>query len=175
MARRTAARNRPQREAHRVWRTWGSGEVPVDVEAIAERIGIEVLYRDLEEIGDDVSGLLYVDREETSIFVEIGQPPVRQRFTIAHELGHFFLHNTQHVLKGPMYIERSGVSSTGTKKQEIEANQFAAELLMPRDVIEDRFGCLSYVDEDDIEELAEEFNVSIQAMAIRLSSLGYLG
>ncbi len=65
---------------------------------------------------------------------------VRQRFTIAHELGHFFLHrasSTVFVDAAPIFF-RDESSSNGSQREEIEANAFAAELLMPEDAIRQR-------------------------------------
>jgi Zn-dependent peptidase ImmA (M78 family) len=99
----------------------------------------------------------------------------RQRFTIAHELGHFFLHSRdEHVTKAPMVMLRSGASSTGLISEEIQANQFAAELLMPREAVGLLVEEYDIIDDDVIDSLACNFEVSPQAMAIRLGKLGYI-
>lgn len=68
-------------------------------------------------------------------------------------------------------------SAEGTDIQEVESNLFAAELLMPIKFLREdlhQFGTLNLLDEQKIESLALRYRVSNHAMAIRLSSLGYL-
>ncbi len=74
-------------------------------------------------------------------------------------------------------MRRDTHSSEGTNVREIEANLFAAELLMPeeflmRDV--KRVCLLDLLDEEAVKELAQQYKVSAQAMTIRLTTLGYL-
>ena len=104
----------------------------------------------------------------------------RQRFTLAHELGHLLLHDytEPHADRGYVIRFRDGRSSAGRVREEIEANQFAAELLMPRDLVLQRASALrlEYVPldaEDDpaVTELARAFGVSRHALLIRLSNL----
>ena len=162
------SRNFPEREAARVLRIWGKRSLPVDVLGIAKSANIQVVADDLDEI----SGLLYASDGQVCIFYNESHSEERQRFTIAHELGHFFLHNRgEHALRAPLLMARSGVSSQGVKKEEIEANQFAAELLMPREFLLEALEDYVYIDEDDIDDLARVFKVSAQAMAIRLGRL----
>lgn len=71
---------------------------------------------------------------------------------------------------------RSPVSSLATDDREIEANQFAAELLMPLDLISAAIKKLpkKMETENAVAELANQFDVSVQAMTIRLSSVNIL-
>lgn len=150
---------------------------PVPVEAIAGDLGIQVSKREVE---NSVSGFLYrnASQRKAVIGVNGSHPPNRQRFTIAHELGHFLLH----VGDVAVHIDdpvkhRDERSAKGTDVQEIESNLFAAELLMPIDFLRGdlhRFGTLDLLDEQKIESLAKRYRVSPHAMAIRLSSLGYV-
>lgn len=69
---------------------------------------------------------------------------------------------------------RDARTSAGVDDDEIEANRFAAELLMPRDFLEADLRALGPIyldDERAIANLAKKYRVSPQAMAIRLSSL----
>lgn len=105
----------------------------------------------------------------------------RQRFTIAHELGHLVLHEgrpmiVDHVVRVRFNL-RDGTSSLATDKQEIEANRFAAELLMPRDwIIREVEAALERehdLDEETlVQDMAELCEVSPQAMEYRLINLG---
>lgn len=157
---------------------------PIDVELVARRKGIEV-YR--HQFSNDVSGLLMTKGDVTLIGVNENNNERRQRFTIAHELGHYTLgHQRQgFFLDSPdkyytMFNFRNDQSSTGEFLQEREANAFAASLLMPIDLIMEVVSNLSIeVDVSDdsvniVDLLAKSFNVSNQAMALRLSNIGTL-
>jgi Zn-dependent peptidase ImmA (M78 family) len=108
------------------------------------------------------------------IGVNSSHAPVRQRFTIAHEIGHLIMH------KGtPVFVDRLirvDRRDGTTSKQERDANAFAAELLMPRGFITARIAALTdkrsgIAPERLIEQLAEEFGVSLLAMSYRLANL----
>lgn len=137
---------------------------PVDVAAAAEKLGVKIFAAKLAE---KVSGVLlrepsYGSSSGFVIFVDQDEPAVRQRFTAAHELGHFVLHKEAvgHKNEDNYLLRSDGMSN----RQEVEANQFAASLLMPFDLIESamRNGVTTP------KELAKHFNVSEIAMCIRL-------
>jgi Zn-dependent peptidase ImmA (M78 family) len=151
---------------------------PVDVEAIAERNDMVIHRRGVDE---DFSGYLIRNPSQSSgvIGVNSKHPLNRQRFTIAHELGHFLMHggNNVHIDKQFLVMRRDKDSSKGTSPEEMEANLFAAELLIPeaflaRDMKE--AGSFNFPDDDRVEQLAKKYRVSQQAMTIRLATLGYL-
>jgi Zn-dependent peptidase ImmA (M78 family) len=139
--------------------------IPVDPFHIAERLGIEVLGAGLER---DVSGMLVKEpAQDPIIYVNATDSENRQRFSCAHELGHFILRASSRSDDSYGYIDRRGpLASQGTNSAEIYANQFAAELLMPQENI--RALARSLPDA----ALAVEFNVSIGAMKYRLENLG---
>jgi Zn-dependent peptidase ImmA (M78 family) len=145
----------------------------VDVEAVARHLGLAVVH---ERLGDDISGMLVTKGGKTTICIETDHHPHRQRFSIAHEIGH---HVLRHLFAGEhvhvdRVIMRNAQSSEGTDPREIEANQFAASLLMPAEMVHHHVQALKsqYV-EQVVPRLAKQFKVSEQAMAFRLSSLGY--
>ncbi len=155
----------PEREARQLLSTaWDDRPLPVDPIQIARRLGIKVYSAGLAE---GVAGMLRkrpgLDPE---IFVNGNDSLNRQRFTIAHELGHY----VKHVAAGEDDWEhvdyRDALSGRGTDSDEIFANQFAASLLMPReDVVRLR-------DEGyGIATLALEFGVSEEAMNFRLANV----
>lgn len=150
---------------------------PVPVEAIAREKGIQISKRKVE---DSVSGFLYRDASQGKAVIGVNQSHHRnrQRFTIAHELGHFLLHAGDVAVHVDDPVKhRDERSAKGTDVQEIESNLFAAELLMPIEMLREdlhRFGTLDLLDEQKVESLAWTYRVSNHAMAIRLSSLGYL-
>lgn len=167
-------------QAEKLAENVGKGEVPVNVEGIAKSLGLEVLYADL---GEEVSGLLISDGASAQVCIQESDPPVRQRFTIAHEIGHhFLLHQFEsgehvHVDKGNYISQRGPRASEGVDPKEVQANQFAASLLMPTKAIRQRIAKLAGggpVLDTHVESLAKEFEVSEQALTIRLTGLGLL-
>jgi Zn-dependent peptidase ImmA (M78 family) len=150
---------------------------PIDVHRVARELGLRVMTANL---GAGVAGLL-VQRpgSPTVICVHESDPATRQRFTIAHEIGHCHLAHERagdaeiHVDRG-IIAQRTARSSEGAVDlNEVEANQFAAALLMPAELIRTRATELSQGPLLDVHvtELAAEFQVSEQAMAIRLVTL----
>ena len=160
-------------------RACGITRPPVDVERVARHLGLKIAYA---ELGEDVSGLLISKGPMSVIAVQASDSENRQRFTIAHEIAHYYLRHQfepgehVHVDHGHAITPRNSRSSTGEDLKEIEANQFAACLLMPSPLIEARIKAhrAQPLRDDHISLLASEFEVSEQAMTIRLSTLGYL-
>lgn len=145
--------------------------------ALALRCGIELRVEELGEHDDDVSGMLVHDGANAVIGVNSRHHVNRQRFTIAHELGHYFLHPDErvHVDGRRVRIEfRDKRSSMAVDRKEIEANTFAAALLMPADWVHADVEKYDGLDESAIEELARRYQVSVHAMTLRLNNLGLL-
>ena len=151
---------------------------PIDPVKVANALGLAVISDDL---GPDVCGLLIRRADQVLIAVDRNDPPNRRNFTIAHEIGHHVLgHQFQlgehvHVDRGHYISQRGPHSSQGIDPKEIEANQFAAALLMPSWLIReavDAFG--RPVLDSHVRELSKKFRVSDQAMTIRLTTLKYL-
>jgi Zn-dependent peptidase ImmA (M78 family) len=166
---------KPETRAAVVLRQSGVQTVPVDVWEVARRLGVRIERADL---GEDCSGVL-VRRGETAVIgVNYAHHPNRQRFTIAHELGHFVLHKgAKYIDKGiPTVQFRNAESSTGTQTEEREANQFAAALLMPAGLLRREFQKHPFDLGDDyaLNVLCGLFGVSSQAMSFRLVNLGLL-
>jgi Zn-dependent peptidase ImmA (M78 family) len=123
-----------------------------------------------------MSGMVHRKPDGTAVIgVNSMEAPTRQRFTIAHELGHLLLHKDEdlHVDERFPIAFRNPKSSQAIDDKEIEANQFAAELLMPEEfILKDLKGKdLDIEDDDLVAELAAKYEVSTQAMTIRLSRL----
>ena len=142
--------------------------LPIDVERVAELLGLQVQKLCLEP---NVDGLLVKDKagEPFKAVVDAFAHEHRQRFTIAHEIGHY-IHKYQDVPVDEVMgrVERrDDTSSKGVEPEEIWANRFAAALLMPASIVRRYWGKgLSS------EELADKFNVSVRSMDVRLSTLG---
>ncbi len=170
--------NKAWQEAAEVLAKHRVKRAPVDVRRIAEEYA-HVMERPL---AGDVSGVLVpIDGGAWAILVNATHSASRQRFTIAHELGHLLLHGytAPHADRGFKF--RDARSSEGSAMEEIQANQFAAELLMPRDLVLKAVHARALdhgADAADdaafdawVAALAAKFGVSKQAMTIRVSSL----
>jgi len=146
---------------------------PIPVEKIAEKLGLEVRYAPLE---GDLSGALFRSDGERYIGVNSLHHLNRQRFTVAHEIGHFILHKGMriHVDKTFLVNWRDDESSQATSDEEMEANRFAAELLMPIPFLEKNIKELKGVGPETVALLARRYRVSPKAMRIRLTGFGYM-
>lgn len=162
--------------AEDVLRQTGCDRIPVPVDRVARMLGLKV---EAARFGDNVSGVIVFADDSATIGYNIAQAPVRQRFTIAHEIGHFKLHHQKRTLFiDKHYTEvyrRDQASATGDYLIERQANQFAAALLMPRHLLFQELQKVKFDlgDEIALEELAERFQVSAQAMSIRIANLGF--
>lgn len=148
---------------------------PVPVEKIARSLGADLRFQPMD---NELSGMIYIKDDVPIIGINALHHPNRQRFTIAHECGHLVMHknvitSAVHVDKQFSVLWRDTVSATGTDLMEIEANQFAAELLMPKDLIEKALADVRFdIDnEKPIEDLAKKFKVSKQALEYRIRNL----
>ncbi len=148
---------------------------PVPVERIARRLKAEVRY---EPFDGELSGMLFREGGRVIIGVNASHPNTRQRFTIAHELGHLRMHDERHPIhvdRGFPVRRRDVTSSQAVDVEEMEANGFAGELLMPAAMLErDLEGKdLDYEDDELTRWLANRYKVSLQAMAVRLATLRF--
>lgn len=162
----------PSAKARALLERFNIKTIPTPVEKIAKQLGAQVRFSPLDE---ELSGMVFIKDGVPIIGVNSLHHPNRQRFTIAHELGHLEMHKEMitsavHVDKGFAGLMRNTVSSTGTEQIEIQANQFAAELLMPIDKLREALANKqSEIDEESpIEEIAKKFKVSKQALEYRL-------
>jgi Zn-dependent peptidase ImmA (M78 family) len=121
----------PAREAERILATvWGK-RFPVDPVQIAHRLGIDVREAPLSE---NVSGALVKKLgQDPTILLNATDHPNRQRFTCAHELGHFVTREEAPDAYEYVDLRDTVWSAAGTNSEEVFANQFAANLLMPAD------------------------------------------
>lgn len=153
-------------------------ELPIPINDLAFQRGLAVRPYDL---GDNVSGVLVINDGTGFIGYNPNESKVRQRFTIAHELGHYELHNKDN--ESALFVDnqfkvefRNQNSSTGEMIYEREANAFAASILMPEKILvkEIKNHHFELSDDDNLQELAKLFNVSVSAMTFRLVNLKLL-
>lgn len=141
--------------------------VPID--KLVKKSKVNLKFGDLGE----VSGLLVRDGNSATIGVNDQHPPTRQRFTIAHEFGHFLLHAGifAHYDRDYRVNYRSAESSQATNIEEIEANFFAASILMPKNFLDTDEALLALDNDAEVNRLALRYNVSRHAMSLRLANL----
>ena len=163
-------------EKHKI----SQGAVPI--EQIVGSYGIRLK---LDKVDDELSGFLVrvEDSQKKSVIgANKAHHPHRQRFTIAHELGHYLLHRGQTVHLDQQRLAfainlRNAVSSKGEDQDEREANLFAAELLMPAKFLaKDLEGVsLDLLDDSGVlDRLDKKYKVSTQALTFRLANLDYI-
>jgi len=146
---------------HKYWK----GGLPIDPSKIAGLEGLRV-----EPFADhaskNLSGELVPDGDTAIIKFNPSDSAKRQRFTIAHELGHYMLGHG-HAFRDPS----SHFSMSYYDQREVDANQFAAEVLMPEVAVK---VLLKQRKITDVAELARLFDVSVNAMSYRLKKLGFM-
>lgn len=142
---------------------------PINLPAVSVFLGIHVEEKDLE---DSLSGLSFIDSDKRFVVINSNHAPNRKRFTWAHEIAHHVMHVP--MLRGGVHVDkrilrRDELAASGTNLIEIEANNFAAELLMPTQWIEQLAGPnFDLGDDEAIEELAQTFQVSSAALYYRI-------
>lgn len=139
--------------------------LPIDPVQIARLLGIQVYTLPFDD--RSLAGMLRKERDgDPEIFLNSNDHPNRQRFTCAHEIGHYD-YRSQFAGDQWEYVDyRSTMSSRGTVPEEKYANAFAAALLMPRAKLEPMFHELERT------ALALQFQVSLEAMGHRITNLG---
>lgn len=141
-----------------------TSEVPVRVGALAQELGLKV---SVAALPLNISGSIQPDPDGQGYIIKVNrfESKERQRFTIAHEIAHFLLHRDfikSGVVDSILY--RSKLSS----RAEAEANRLAADIVMPSQQVREALSTLSLsTDSQGISSLADHFQVSKQAMAIR--------
>lgn len=161
MGQRTKREDNVERKALEVLRRFRLAEPPVAVEDICRAEGLAVCARPF----DYVAGIFVNDDVFPVIVVNSRQPSARRRFTVAHELGRYFLGH-----------ERSSFAEPGgASRRERDAERFAANLLMPTAWIRSYWAAYGANRENRVSILATLFDVSRAALKVRLKELGLDG
>jgi Zn-dependent peptidase ImmA (M78 family) len=146
---------------------WEDMPYPIDPAKVAEGLGVKVFKADLNPT---VSGMLLKQpARDPEIFLNGTDSQNRQRFSCAHELGHYVKRTSVDGSAEEMeYVDfRDPLSKQGLDPEEVWANQFAAALLMPRHLV-----TRLHKEFQSPAALAAEFGVSTDAMNFRLQNLG---
>lgn len=148
--------------------------VPVDVEEAVRRLGGELV--ESESLEDGMEAKVMRTGERFRIAIHQDRPKTRKRFSIAHELGHLFLHmgylvNPERWSKSSDYRD-SVYYRFGHSIEEEEANEFAAAFLMPADDFRQAAERLGMDGKCSVDQVAAFFSTSREATMIRGSSLG---
>ena len=153
------------------------GTPPVNLNNVLSFLDLNLVPNDPDD--DGLSGALLREEESATVFVNETHSELRQRFTIAHEIGHYVLHKGEKSFVDGTRTQLLLRSNTGVKNQmETEANAFGAALLMPEPLLRKEYE--KYILENPnasqdkiIMTLSDVFNVSFQSMGYRLTNLGY--
>jgi len=146
------------------------GSIPVDIISLALAEGLKISYfnpaQSKSNTLESVSGLL--DKASKTVYINSTDSPERQRFTLAHELGHL-IYNHDEDKFGLNYRDGSRERNSAEK----QADDFAAEVLMPSPIVRKKLK--EYSDaRPTIAEIASLFGVSKDAMRVKLENMGLL-
>jgi Zn-dependent peptidase ImmA (M78 family) len=147
------------RRANELTKNFTEPQIPV-IE-IAESHKVDVMFSDMGNLADRLSGV--ADFRDRRIYVNVKDRPTRQAFTIAHELGHLLLHRDAFLQNPDLYplLPRFD-EPAGRNAFEVEANTFAANLLVPSHLLKPVRGAAG------ASALADVFGVSRTMMEHRL-------
>lgn len=142
-----------------------------DIHAVVTNLGGSVEIEDTLLTDPEQTGSLYVDGpKKFRIVVPSHTSPERDRFTIAHEFGHFVLHYLWKRENEQNYPEKVVAYRRGSERIEWEANWFAGAFLMPAHAFRQSFERNG----GGIWQIANEFRVSTKAAEVRARDLGLL-
>lgn len=151
----------------------------LDLDGLCDNLGIQLLEAKYED--DNISGAITKDGNRWIIVVNESHPPTRKRFTVAHELGHYFavineslpaeeyLEDNDNVIKDYFILNRTEEVADDVYQVERQANFIGASILMPESMIRSLF-------EQSVSppDMAQRFGVSESALSYRLKSLGLI-
>lgn len=150
----------------------GLGDLPIsDVFVLAERVDGAPLVHILPMPNGPVGALLHGADEWLIVVNSHDTTLARQRFTCAHELGHYLFDRD----RGPLHVDAT--LAQGESVPETRANAFAAHLLVPRTALDRRIkgGQTDLHDEAQVVALAFEYGISYVSLCWHLQNNGLIG
>ncbi|WP_081738759.1 ImmA/IrrE family metallo-endopeptidase [Mesorhizobium ciceri] len=151
---------RVKREVRRIHEEFSIIEPPVNPVDIARHLGVTVSFVEFADGHKSISG--FYDCEDNAIYVNSEEFPLRQTFTVAHELGHKVLH-AEWARSADYKVLMRDSDYSGNEPHEKEANAFAGNLLVPRAMLDRYWKTIS------VEGLSKLFAVSVPMIKFRLS------
>jgi len=147
----------------------------IDVVGLAQKLDLPVYSIDLPD--DEGGHICKNDGQKAYIEVNRKHPVTRQRFTIAHEISHYLKHEPDLAKEGQL-DRKTQYASPEEANREAEADETAASILMPEDLVNEYFeqkkwSSLTRFTTDMIEQIADEFRVSRVMAITRLRELGF--
>lgn len=149
-------------------------EFPFKIVEFINDLGIHIFTSDMD---NNISGSISKEDNRYIIYINDSHPPTRLKFTLAHELGHYFydkdyldrkqiIDPSKQAISNILWRKNIKPIDQNMREKDIKANQFAAELLMP----EIKFIEI-WTQETSPEKVAKFFGVSLEATKIRASTL----
>lgn len=139
-----------------------------DLGPVVEALGGKLVYQQFWELDSSASGSIRIEEQgDFTIYLGMHTSRDRDRFTIAHEIGHYCLHYLYPKLNGKE-VGRVSAARYGGGRVEYEANWFAAAFLMPADQFKEAFNSLG----QELFLVATKFQVSFSAAQVRAKALG---
>jgi Zn-dependent peptidase ImmA (M78 family) len=133
----------------------------IDLEAIAWTLGVRVKFKSLPSCEARIVG----DSDRAIITVDTSKTPQRRRYSIAHELGHWYHH------RGRCLICRSedigNVTKSATDPERI-ADDYASDLMLPRYILEPMISGIAKLTLKSARQIAEQFNASLTATLLKI-------
>jgi Zn-dependent peptidase ImmA (M78 family) len=138
------------------------GMAPTPLDKVVDFFGYDVVAFDPSTANTkNIAGA--VSRQDKRIYVNNNDSSARQRFTIAHEIGHIFVEGEQE------HVDYRRTDSTN--ETELMMDAFAAALLMPMDIFKEKWQFFN----KNIISLSDYFYVSLNAVRVRAKTLGLIG
>jgi Zn-dependent peptidase ImmA (M78 family) len=160
-----------EQRAVNVLREYRLESIPVNPVVLVGRLGISA--HNAKFFDNNIVGIIEKRSDQVTLLVKRTASPFRKCFTLAHGLGHFFLHlpgdgtfvdKEVNLFRQPQEDQND---ITPERRREIQANLFATALLMPAEAVRAEWKALP-----SINALARRFNVSEAAMGMRIAQLG---
>lgn len=149
-------------------------EVPVDAALAVNRLGGNLAF--VACLVDDIDAMIEKTSGSFKVTIREGVSLGREKFSIAHEIGHLFLHMGFQIEPTRWAVVQSYKDSVrfrfGYSEEELEANEFAAAFLMPKDEFEQIVSCNTRNNRCDLNAVAGCFGVSVEAARTRGRWLG---
>lgn len=154
--------------ARKILKDYKITEPPVDLKVVLKKKGYE--YIEVDNFLDKVDALFLKNENDGKTYAAVNSNhhPHRQRFSLAHELGHILLNHDLNYYRPYISIDEPPTEKTHTDAEaafETEANNFAGELLVPLAMLK-----VEFKKTNELQQLSKKFWVSQEVMSIAISA-----